>query len=75
QICDAHPGRPTDIQEIIRQARSDRLFPGDGALDLKRLLGALPADLPLSLEVPVSRPMSPQDRARRALDAMRRLVS
>jgi sugar phosphate isomerase/epimerase len=75
QVCDAHPGRPTDIPEIIRQARSDRLFPGEGALDLKRLLGALPADLPLSLEVPVSRPMSPQDRARRALDAMRRLVS
>ena len=35
QICDAHPGQPADIQEIIRQARSDRLFPGEGALDLK----------------------------------------
>lgn len=75
QICDAHPGRPTDIQEIIRQARSDRLFPGEGALELRRLLGALPVDLPLSLEVPVSRPMSPQDRARQALEAMRRLLS
>jgi sugar phosphate isomerase/epimerase len=75
QICDARPERPADIQEIIRQARSDRMFPGEGALELKRLLGALPTDLPLSLEVPVSRPMSPLDRARRALDAIQRLVS
>jgi sugar phosphate isomerase/epimerase len=75
QICDAHSGRPADIQEIIRQARSDRMFPGEGALELERLLGALPVNLPLSLEVPVSRPMSPLDRARRALEAIQRLVS
>jgi sugar phosphate isomerase/epimerase len=75
QICDAHPGRPSDAHEIIRQARSDRLFPGEGALELRRLLDALPAGLPLSLEVPVSRPMSPYDRARRALDALQRLLS
>lgn len=75
QLCDAHPGRPTDMKEIIRQARSDRLFPGEGALDLRRLLDALPVDLPFSLEVPVSRPMTPLDRARRALEAVRRLLS
>ena len=75
QICDAHPGQPVDMQEIMRQARSDRLFPGEGALDLKRLLGALPAELPLSVEVPVSRPMSPLDRARRAQNALQRLLS
>jgi sugar phosphate isomerase/epimerase len=75
QFCDAHPGRPADMQEIMRQARSDRLFPGEGGLELKRLLGALPVDLPLSLEVPVSRPMSPLDRARRALAALQRYFS
>lgn len=75
QFCDAHPGRPNDIQEVIRQARSDRLFPGEGALDLRRLLAALPAGLPLSLEIPVSRPMSPQERARRALEATRELLA
>jgi sugar phosphate isomerase/epimerase len=75
QICDARPGRPADIQEIIRQARSDRLFPGQGALDLRRLLGALPADLPLSLEIPFAQPMSAQERARRALDAARELLT
>lgn len=75
QLCDARAGRPPDMQEIIRQARSDRLFPGEGALDLRRLLAALPAELPLSLEIPVSRPMSPQDRARRALEATRELLA
>jgi hypothetical protein len=44
-------------------------------LDLQRLLGALPANLPLSLEVPVSQAMSAQDRARQALAATRRLLA
>jgi sugar phosphate isomerase/epimerase len=66
QLCDAHPGRPTEMQEIIRQARGDRLFPGEGALDLRSLVNALPADLPLSLEVPVARRIEPFKRARQA---------
>ena len=66
QFCDAYAERPTDMQEIIRQARGDRLFPGEGGLDLRGLLGALPADLPLSLEVPVAEKMAPLERARRA---------
>lgn len=75
QLCDAHPGRPADMQEMIRQARGDRLFPGEGALDLKSLLQALPADLPLSLEVPIARKMEPFERARLALAATRLLLS
>ncbi len=69
QLCDARPERPSDMQEIIRQARSDRLFPGEGGLDLKGLLDALPAALPISLEIPVSKKMEPLERARRALAA------
>ena len=75
QLCDARAGKPSDMHEIIRQARSDRLFPGEGALDLKRLRDALPAELPISIEVTVSQPMSPQERARRALDATRKLLA
>ena len=66
QLCDARPEKPADLQEIIRQARGDRLFPGEGGLDLRGLLAALPADLPLSLEVPVAKAMPPLERARRA---------
>ena len=69
QLCDARPERPSDMQEIIRQARSDRLFPGEGGLDLNGLLRALPAGIPISLEVPVSKKMEPLERARRALAA------
>ena len=67
QLCDARPEIPADTQEIIRQARGDRLFPGEGGLDLRGLLGALPADIPLSLEVPVMEKLEPLQRARRAL--------
>ena len=75
QFCDAHPGRPADVQELIRQARGDRLFPGEGALDLEGLLRALPAELPVSVEVPYAKPMSPLERAKRALAATRLLLA
>lgn len=74
QICDATAGRPPDLQEIIRQARGDRLFPGEGGLDLKGLLAALPPDLPISVEIPHARPMPPLERARRALAATKALL-
>jgi len=74
QLCDARAERPTDVQEIIRQARSDRLFPGEGELDLKGLLRALPADLPISLEIPVARKIEPFERARLALEATRKFL-
>jgi sugar phosphate isomerase/epimerase len=66
QLCDARAETPTDLQEIIRQARGDRLFPGEGGLDLRGLLGVLPADIPLSLEVPIAEKLLPLERARRA---------
>jgi sugar phosphate isomerase/epimerase len=75
QFCDAHPGRPTEVGELIRQARSDRLFPGEGALDLAGLLRSTPAGLPLSVEVPVAQKLEPFARARRALQATRLLLS
>ena len=74
QLCDAPAERPSDMQEIIRQARSDRLFPGEGELELKGLLRALPAGLPISLEVPVAQRMAPLERARRALAATKKLL-
>ena len=74
QFCDAHPGRPTDVQELMRQARGDRLFPGEGGLDLQGLLAALPPDLPISLEVPHAGPFDARERARHALAATRKLL-
>jgi sugar phosphate isomerase/epimerase len=75
QLCDAPAERPADMQEIIRQARGDRQFPGEGGLDLQGLMRALPPDLPISVEVPHARPMRPLERARRAMDATRKLLA
>ena len=74
QLCDARPERPSDMQEIIRQARGDRLMPGEGALDLRGLLRALPADLPLSLEIPLARKIEPFERAKQVMAATRRFL-
>ena len=75
QLCDARAERPSDLQEIIRQARSDRLFPGEGGLDLKGLLRALPSGIPISLEIPISTKMEPLERASRALEAARAILT
>ena len=74
QFCDARAEVPTDMQEMIRQARGDRLFPGEGGLDLRGLLRALPADLPISLEIPYARPLPALERARRALAATKAML-
>ncbi|MDH4583430.1 sugar phosphate isomerase/epimerase [Pseudomonas sp. BN415] len=78
QLCDVAGPRPDDMDEILRQARNERRFPGDGDSDLIGLLRTLPANIPLSLEIP-TRPLmeqgvSAQDRARMALDKARTLL-
>jgi sugar phosphate isomerase/epimerase len=53
QLCDAPAERPRDTDTLLRQARTARLMPGDGGLDLCGILRALPRHLPVSLEVPM----------------------
>lgn len=74
QFTDARPEVPSDMQEMIRQARGDRLFPGEGGLDLRGLLKALPPDLPISLEIPYAKPMPALERVRRALMATKAVL-
>ncbi|MEN2472123.1 sugar phosphate isomerase/epimerase family protein [Burkholderia sp. GS2Y] len=52
QFCDAPTERPTDVDRLLFQARCARLVPGEGGLDLRGILRALPAHLPVSVEVP-----------------------
>ena len=40
--------------EVLIEARTGRLFPGDGELPLPALVGALPAGAPLAIEAPVA---------------------
>jgi sugar phosphate isomerase/epimerase len=74
QLCDAPAQRPAGMDETRRQARSARLFPGEGGLDLHGLLRALPADLPIGLEIPHATPMSAAERSKRALRFTRALL-
>ena len=51
QICDAEAGTGFTTEQMIHTARCERLLPGDGNIDLQGLFDALPADLPISVEV------------------------
>jgi sugar phosphate isomerase/epimerase len=73
QLCDAPAERPTARDELLRQARSARLPPGEGELDLRALLAAMPPDVPISLEVPFAGG-TPLERSRRVLEATQRLL-
>ena len=77
QLCDVPAIRPPTMAEILAEARAERQFPGEGGLDLKALLRAVPAYLPLSLEVPthrLARTVGALERARRALSATQALL-
>ncbi|RQR27030.1 sugar phosphate isomerase/epimerase [Burkholderia sp. Bp9142] len=55
QFCDASPQRPTDLDTLLFQARCERMIPGEGGIDLRGILRALPMHLPVSVEVPNQR--------------------
>ncbi len=76
QICDAAPGMPTEAPELIREARTGRLLPGEGVLPLAALVQALPARTLLSVEAPVRSiaGLPALERAQRAYRAMRELL-
>ncbi len=77
QLCDIAGPIPA-MDEILREARSDRLFPGAGEIDLAALLRRLPGR-PLSLEVPADAlrdsGADAADRARMALESTRALLA
>ena len=79
QLCDVAGPRPTDMAEILRQARNERRFPGEGDCDLIGLLRCLPANLPLSLEIPtvklLEQGVSGLQRAQMAIDRTRELLA
>lgn len=78
QFCDVPAEVPPTMDAILAEARAERLFPGDGGLDLRGLLHALPPDLPISVEVPthsLARSLGAVDRARRALAGTRALLA
>lgn len=75
QLCDAPAALPPASQ-IPAEARSHRLYPGEGSLHLLELLDALPHGTPLSLEAPASHcaHLSVAQRARAVVRCTRKLL-
>lgn len=78
QLCDAPAHRPADLHGLLYAAREERLFPGEGELDLVGLLSRLPKGIPVALEIPtetLSFTEPPEDRARQAREAAERVLA
>jgi sugar phosphate isomerase/epimerase len=77
QLCDAPRARASDRESLIHEAVSERMFPGEGAIDLAGLLRALPSGIPIALEVPtatLARTTPAAERLQRAVAATRKLL-
>ena len=78
QLCDGPAERPATTEGMMRAARTERMFPGEGGIDLVSLARAMPEDVTISIEVPtveLALTMDAQTRAQRALDAARRVIA
>lgn len=77
QFCDAPATAPATTAAISEEARFDRLLPGEGGLPLREFVNALPANIPLGLEVPnrrLAEAVGLDERLHRTLVAARRIV-
>ena len=74
-VCDAPAEIPTTTQGLIHTARFERLFPGEGGIDTRGILAALPTGIPYALEIPratLVAQVGPKEHARLAITAARR---
>ena len=63
-VCDAPPGVPATNEGLIHTARFERLFPGEGGIDVHGILAALPPGTPLRPGDPARDPASPRSAAK-----------
>ncbi|WP_404434628.1 TIM barrel protein [Microbacterium lacus] len=74
-VCDAPGEIPTSTADLIHTARFERLFPGDGEIDMLSILDALPAGIPYALEIPRAKLVAQvggKEHSRLAIAAARR---
>ncbi|WFU78202.1 TIM barrel protein [Bradyrhizobium sp. CIAT3101] len=76
-LCDAPKLPPQTIEAMRHEARGNRLYPGEGELDLRELIAVTPADVPIAIEAPHAgfTDQSPVDKARRARVATLDLIT
>lgn len=73
-VCDATKEVPATMEGIIRTARDERLFPGEGGIDVRGILARMPQDIPYALEIPrmtLTRALGPAEVARLAVTVAR----
>jgi sugar phosphate isomerase/epimerase len=78
QLCDGPAKPPETTEEMMHAARHERMFPGQGGIDLVSLIKAMPVDIPVSIEVPtatLAKSLGAEVRARRALEAARKIIA
>jgi sugar phosphate isomerase/epimerase len=69
-VCDAAKEVPPTMEGIIRTARDERQFPGEGGIDVRGILARMPQDIPYALEIPrmaLTRAVGPEEVALLAL--------
>jgi sugar phosphate isomerase/epimerase len=69
-VCDAAREVPPTMEGIIRTARDERQFPGEGGIDVRGILACMPQDIPYALEIPrvaLTRAVGPEEVALLAL--------
>ncbi len=78
-LCDAPPPptRAASVDELRRESRTARLYPGEGSLWLDELLDIVGPDVPLSVEAPSAAHahLGVEERAKAALEATRKLLA
>jgi sugar phosphate isomerase/epimerase len=77
-ICDAPAEYDPSREAQIHVAVNERLFPGEGGLDLEGMLKALSPDVPVAIETPkrsLTSTVPALDRVRRAVAATRTVLS
>jgi sugar phosphate isomerase/epimerase len=78
QLCDAPGAAPATVDGLIHAARNERMFLGEGDLDLRGILNALPRGIPYSLEIPrmtLARRVGLEEVARVALTSARAYIA
>ena len=73
-VCDAAIEVPPTMEGIIRTARDERQFPGEGGIPVREILARMPQDIPYALEIPraaLTRAVGPEEVARLAVAVSR----
>jgi sugar phosphate isomerase/epimerase len=66
------------MEAMIHAAREERMFPGEGGIDLVSLAKAMPDDITISIEVPtatLAKTADAQTRAARALRGAKAVIA